>query len=189
MDSVNAKLTASLLRYTKEIRADKAYHDAGEANRKASLNDAAFIYFNRYIDLYDAIDDIDNAAGFDNTEFEYTDIPKPEYIPLPETNFISADSRDQIRDWVLQINVDGNVGSSLPMRNCENCQAETYEGNLICNNCQFTWETCIITGLPLVKSNTVHCKICNKGAIREHWNDYISATQHCPWCKSMQTQY
>lgn len=99
LTNVTAKLTACLLRYTKEIRADKAYYDAGEANRKAGYNDAAFIYHNRYIDLYDAIDDIDNAAGFDNTEFEQTDIPKPEYIPLPETNFISADQRDKIRDW------------------------------------------------------------------------------------------
>jgi len=173
---VSAKLTASLLRYTKEIRADKAYYDAGEANRKAGLNDSAFIFFNRYIDLYDAIDDMDNAAGFDNTEFEYTDIPKPEYIPLPETNFITSDQRDQIRDWVLQINVDGNVGQSLPMRRCEYCSTDTYEGNLQCSSCQTNWEPCIITGMPLVKSNTVHCKICNKGAIREHWNDYIAAS-------------
>lgn len=78
LSGVNAKLTASLLRYTKEIRADKAYHDAGEANRNANLNEAAFIYFNRYIDLYDAIDDMDNAPGFDNEPFEDTDIPLPE---------------------------------------------------------------------------------------------------------------
>lgn len=110
LTGVLAKLTGCLLRYTKEIRADKAYYDAGEANRKMGDNDSAFIYFNRYIDLYDAIDDIDNAAGFDNDAFELTDVPKPEYVPLPETNFISADQRDQIRDWVLQINVDGNVG-------------------------------------------------------------------------------
>ena len=90
---------------------------------------------------------------------------------------------------MLQINVDGNVGSSLPMRRCENCQADTYEGNLVCHQCQAAYEPCIITGMPLAKSNTVHCKICNKGAIREHWNDYIAAALHCPWCKSMQTQY
>jgi len=78
LHGILAKLTASLLRYTTEIRADKAYFEAGEANRKVGSNDAAFIFFNRYIDLYDAIDDIDNAAGFDNDAFELTDIPKPE---------------------------------------------------------------------------------------------------------------
>lgn len=65
-----AKLTSCLLRYTKEIRADKAYYDAGIANRDAGFNDSAYIFFNRYIDLYDAIDDPDNAGGIDNTEFE-----------------------------------------------------------------------------------------------------------------------
>lgn len=90
---------------------------------------------------------------------------------------------------MLQINVDGNMGSSLPMRSCDNCGTETYEGSLVCHNCQTSLDACIISGMPLVKSNTVHCKICNKGAIREHWNDYISATLHCPWCNSMQTQY
>jgi intraflagellar transport protein 172 len=187
LERVLAKLTSCLLRYTREIRADKAYYDAGAACRAAGLNDSAFIYFNRYIDLYDAIDDPDNAGGIDNSEFEHTDIPSPFEIPLPEKNIIRPDERDLIRDWVLEVNMDGSVGPSLPTRRCEHCGQSIYECALRCNNCQAQWEPCIITGLPLVKSNAVHCKICNKGAVREHWNDYIQATMHCPWCKSMQT--
>jgi intraflagellar transport protein 172 len=186
---VLAKLTSCLLRYTKEIRADKAYFDAGTACRSAALNDSAFIFLNRYIDLYDAIDDPDNAGGIDNSEFENTDIPSPFEIPLPEKNIISPEERDQIRDWVLGINMDGTVGQALPTRRCEHCGGGIYENALTCNHCRAEWEPCIITGAPLVKTNAVHCKICNKGAIREHWNDYIQATMHCPWCKSMQTQY
>lgn len=72
--------------------------------------DSAFLYLNRYIDLYDAIDDPDNAGQIDNNEFELTDIPTPFEIPLPEKNIISVTERDQIRDWVLEINVDGSVG-------------------------------------------------------------------------------
>ena len=140
-------------------------------------------------DLYDAIDDPDNAGGIDNTEFEQTDIPSPFEIPLPEKNFVSPEERDQIRDWVLEINMDGSVGQSLPTRRCEHCSGEIYECSLYCPHCRAQWEPCIVTGLPLVKSDSVQCKICNKGAIREHWNDVISATMHCPWCKSMQTQY
>jgi intraflagellar transport protein 172 len=189
LTTVLAQLTSCLLRYTKEIRADKAYFDAGTACRSAGLNDSAFIYFNRYIDLYDAIDDPDNAGGIDNSEFEHTDIPSPFEIPLPEKNIISPEERDHIRDWVLEINMDGTVGQSLPSRRCEHCGGECYGCSLSCTHCRAAWEPCIITGLPLVKSNAVHCKICNKGAIREHWNDYIQATMHCPWCKSMQTPY
>jgi intraflagellar transport protein 172 len=83
------------LRYTKDIRADKAFLDSGEACRKENMNDLAFMFFNRYIDLYDAIDDPDNAGGInDNSDFERTDIPSPYEIPLPEKNLISPDERD-----------------------------------------------------------------------------------------------
>ena len=135
LGSVLAKLTSCLLRYTKEIRADKAYFDAGSSCRKAGLNDSAQIFFNRYIDLYDAIDDPDNAGGIDNSEFEHTDIPSPFEIPLPEKNIIRTDERDQIRDWVLEINQDVSVGKSLPNRRCEHCGAEIYECALSCSNC------------------------------------------------------
>jgi hypothetical protein len=85
---------------------------------------------NRYIDLYDAIEDIDTAAGFDNDQFENTDIPKPEYIALPESNFMSPEQRDQIRDWVLEVNTDGSAVGQLPERRCESCGTNMYESNL-----------------------------------------------------------
>lgn len=101
LDRVNAKLCTSLLRYCKEIRSDKAFYDAGEANKKAGNYDMAFIFLNRYIDLYDAIEDPDNNGITDNAEFEETDIPSPYDIALPEKNFLSSGERDRIRDWVL----------------------------------------------------------------------------------------
>lgn len=105
---VMAKLCTSLLRYTKEIRADKAFLDAGEANRREGINNMAFMFFNRYIDLYDAIEDPDGAGITDNSDFQDTDIPSPFEIPLPDKNLISADERDGIRDWVLNMNMDNS---------------------------------------------------------------------------------
>ena len=82
LDRVSAKLCTSLLRYCKEIRSDKAFYDAGEANRKFKQYDMAYIFFNRYIDLYDAIEDPDNNGISDNTNFDETDIPSPYDIAL-----------------------------------------------------------------------------------------------------------
>jgi len=48
-------------------------------------------------------------------------VPSPFEIPLPEKNVIPPHERDLIRDWVLEINMDGSVGSALPTRRCENC--------------------------------------------------------------------
>ena len=107
---VLAKLCTSLLRYTKEIRADKAFMDAGEANRREGLNNMAFMFFNRYLDLYDAIDDPENGGITDNSDFQDTDIPSPFEIPLPDRNLISMEERDNIRDWVLNMNMNDSMG-------------------------------------------------------------------------------
>merc|ERR1712127_822391 len=104
LDRVTARLCTSLLRYCKEIRSDKAFFDAGEANKKNKSYDMAFIFLNRYIDLYDAIEDPDNNGITNNDEFEETDIPSPYDIALPEKNFLSAAERQKILDWILEIN-------------------------------------------------------------------------------------
>ncbi len=133
LDRVAAKLCTSLLRYCREIRSDKAFLEAGEANRKIKNYDMVFIFFNRYIDLYDAIEDPDNNGITDNQEFEETDIPSPYDIALPEKNMLSPQERDKIRDWVLEINMDGNVGQALPCRTCEKCHYDgVYEASLNC---------------------------------------------------------
>ena len=87
------------------------------------------------------------------------------------------------------MNMNANVDKSLGTRNCEQCGNEVYEASLVCQHCRVSHEPCIISGYPLVRSQMISCKICSKGAIRDYWNDYISATMHCPWCKSMQTAY
>lgn len=190
LNRVTAKLATSLLRYCKDIRADKAFLDAGNACRAVNQNDMAFIFFNRYIDLWDLIVDPDANMIPESGEFEGTDIPAPYDIPLPEKNLLSEADRDQIRDWVLQINMDGGVGEALPTRVCEFCGYEhVYEASLKCPQCQNGWEPCIISGYPLIRSQAIHCKFCNMGALRDMWNDYVGVTQHCPWCNSMQTPY
>jgi intraflagellar transport protein 172 len=186
LDRVSAKLCTSLLRYCKDIRADKAFMEAGDANRKIQQNDMAFIFLNRYIDLYDAIEDPENNPISDNADFEGTDIPSPYDISLPEKNLIGENDRDKIRDWVLQINMEGDVGQNLPCRTCEHCNYDgLYEASLSCPQCNAHWKPCIISGYPLVKSQSIQCKFCNMGAIRDYWNDFIGVTQHCPWCNSM----
>jgi len=82
-----------------------------------------------------------------------------------------------------------NIGESLAKKTCENCGNKVYEASLECPHCKCSWEPCVVTGYPLYRSNSISCKICSKGAVRDYWNEYIAATMHCPWCKSMQTPY
>jgi len=190
LDRVSAMLCTSLLRYCKEIRSDKAFYDAGMANKEVGQYDKAVIFLNRYIDLYDAIEDPDNNGIQDNAEFEDTDIPSPYDIALPEKNMLSPQERQRILDWVLEINMDGKVGQQLPCRSCERCgYDQLYEASLFCPQCKSQWEPCVISGYPLIKSQAIRCKFCNMGALRDSWNEFVGVTQHCPWCNSMQTPY
>ena len=92
MHKVELKLSTSLLRYTKEVRADKAFYEAGMVAKKVQIYNHAFIFLNRYLDLSEAIEDTEGGgtAGLsDNTDFEGTDVPSPFDIPLPESNILN----------------------------------------------------------------------------------------------------
>jgi intraflagellar transport protein 172 len=187
--NVYCRLCISLLRYTKIIRADKAFLDAGNACKNEGMNNMAFLFLKRYLDLAEAIDDPDNAPFEDNSEFDGTDIPSPFDIPLPEQNLLGEDEREEIRDWVLQIQMDDSIDTTLNLRQCEETGNDIYEATLINPYTNEMYDPCIVSGYPLLRSNMITCKFCNKGAIREYWNEYVTESQKCPWCKSIQTPY
>ena len=189
VSGVYTRLCISLLRYTKVVRADKAFLDAGNACKNEGMNNMAFLFYKRFLDLAEAIEDPDNAPFEDNADFEGTDIPSPFDIPLPENNIMSEDDREEIRDWVLQIQMDDNVETTLNMRQDEEYGNDVYEACLFNPNKGEQYDPCIVTGYPLLRSNMITCKFCNKGAVREYWNEYVTEAQKCPWCKSIQTPY
>jgi len=184
------KVCISLLRYTKEIRVDKAFLDAGLACREAKQLNMAFMLLNRYLDLAEAIEETEGASALqDNTDFNGTDIPSPFDTPLPEKNLLAVAKRDEIKDWVLQISVQQKVEQKLSLRGCDQCGDQIYEASLACPKCKKGWEACIASGYPLTKSGVVYCKSCQKGALKEYWTEYVKATQHCPWCKNVQSAF
>lgn len=180
------KQCVSLLRYTKIVRADKAFLDAANACKQEGVNNMAFVFFNRYLDLAEAIED-PNSANIDNAEFDATDIPSPYDIPLPETNLTAEDQREEIRDWVLAIQMDDKVKKTLSTR--KEGGKDVYEASLTSPHSSNVCAPCIISGYPLLWENVITCKFCGKGAIWEDWNDYVEVTQQCPWCKTIQTTY
>ena len=60
-----ARQCISLLRYTKIVRPDKAFLDAAHACKNENMNNMAFVFYNRYLDLAEVIDD-PNSAHIDN---------------------------------------------------------------------------------------------------------------------------
>ena len=56
---------------------------------------------NRYLDIYEVIEDPDNNNLSDNSDFTHTDIPSPFDVPLPEKNIVNSKEIEKIRDWLL----------------------------------------------------------------------------------------
>lgn len=66
---------------------------AGYANQEAGRLDMAFVFFNRYLDLTEAMEDPD-AGPLENADFVNTDIPF--YFHIPETHYISETMREEV---------------------------------------------------------------------------------------------
>lgn len=84
---LHSRISIAVLRYCDFVRIDKVYYEAGNAAKKQNQLSFAFMLLNRYLDIYEVIQDPDNNNLGDNSEFNMTDIPPPYDIPLPEKNF------------------------------------------------------------------------------------------------------
>ncbi|CAK4705865.1 hypothetical protein LEN26_010812 [Aphanomyces euteiches] len=186
LTDIACKISMSLLRFVGTLPADKMFYHAGAACREKKWLSPAFVFFNRYLDLTEAIDD-GTTNNLDNSDFLGTDIPSPRDFDVPEEQYLPEESaREEIRDWVLTISMDQQVQEKLPEKPCPNCQASIYEGTLQCPECKTKFEACIITGFPVGAKTTVHCTNCKVIAERESWNKWIKQFGSCGWCAAPQ---
>jgi intraflagellar transport protein 172 len=63
----------------------------------------AFMLLNRYLDIFEVIEDPKSNNLGDNSEFANSDIPSPYDVELPAQNLIKEKEKDEIRDWCLQV--------------------------------------------------------------------------------------
>lgn len=186
LDDLAAKISMSLLRFIGLLPADKMFYLAGAAARQKNWLSPAFVFFNRYLDICEAIEDGD-MSNLDNTDFLGTDIPPPTEFVVPEAQFLADESaREEIRDWVLTISMDQQVQEKLPEKPCGQCKSSLYEASLQCGGCKTKFESCIVTGFPVAAKTTVHCTTCKVIADRETWNKWIKQFGNCPWCAAPQ---
>lgn len=100
---LHTQVSVSLLRYCDLVRVDQLYLDAGRAARKSKQEGLAFVLLNRYLDIYELIEDPDSNNLGDNSEFANTDIPSPYDVPIPDKNIVGEQDKEEIRDWLLQV--------------------------------------------------------------------------------------
>ncbi|KAJ3234644.1 hypothetical protein HDU78_005723 [Chytriomyces hyalinus] len=176
-----ARQSISLLRYIGDIPPDRAFYEAGHFSKLAGINNMAFVCWNRYLDISDAIEEGD-ASLLENSDFANTDVPFDVELPTENSN---EKQRDTVRDWVLQVSLDQKIKQEVDRRNCDDCGTRIYDASLSCFNCRHTSEACIITGYPISR-NKVKCSNCNKCANKDDWNKFTMIERVCPWCGTNQ---
>jgi len=168
MKEIVAKISTSLLRYTTHIPVDRAFYEAGLHCKKAQLLNMTFIFWNRLLDLTEAIDE-GSIEVMDNSDFQGTDIPFE--VPLPEKQYLSFETREEVRGWILTILMDQKLTQVLPMdeRNC-------FEANLHSPTTNITSLPCIVTGYPVLRNN-IDFRSEGRAANRDDWQKITMAAK------------
>ncbi|ESO08535.1 hypothetical protein HELRODRAFT_74793 [Helobdella robusta] len=142
---LTCKLSTSLLRHSDLVPADKAFYEAGVASKNVGNDSAALAFFNRFLDMVEAIED-QSLDALDHSIFSDTDIPSE--IPLPERPYVSSAEHEEVREWVLAISMDQKVNMDLPRD-----ENGVYVGSLINHpDAQDTagrLPACVLTGFSM----------------------------------------
>ena len=166
LQEMAAKLSVSLLRHSDVIPADKAFYEAGVHSREVGWNNMAFVFLNRYLDLYEAIEE-GSLDMLDNSDFIDTDIPFE--VPLPESPHLSSQDHEEVKEWVLAVSMDQKVEQQLPLD-----ERNTFEASLVAASTSTISPPCIITGYPVIQGSNI-IEFAKEGCLanKEEWNKFV----------------
>jgi hypothetical protein len=82
---------------------------------------------NRYLDVYDMIEDGDGedleGAG---ENFDCTDVPGLMNLRIPEKNMIDEGKKSKISNWCLKFSLDNADNTDLPTHGCPQCSKQVF---------------------------------------------------------------
>ncbi|XP_046738149.1 intraflagellar transport protein 172 homolog [Diprion similis] len=166
------KVSISLLRYSDILPADRCYYEAGLEARATGLNSEAFVFLNHFLDLEECIEEGDGGL-LDVEDLKVTDFPVE--VPLPTTLSLSAEQREEVREWVLAVSMDQRVEQGLPVD-----QRGVYIGSLTNPaNTTGVLQACILTGYP-IRGPIINFEGSNHVADRDDWNKLVSTARQAP---------
>ena len=178
LNNIAAKISVSLLRYSDLIPCDKAFYEAGVDCKAVGWDNMAFMFLNRYLDLSEGIEE-NNLDALDNTDFVDTDIPLE--VPVPSSQFVPEDKREEIKEWVLAVSMDQRVEQVLPLD-----ERNTFEASLVTANTDVRAIACVVTGYPVLR-NKIDFKKPGKAANKDDWNRFTMAAKvsHSSECQDV----
>ncbi|GAB5360467.1 hypothetical protein AAMO2058_000630500 [Amorphochlora amoebiformis] len=172
------KQSVALLRYSDVLPVDVSFYNAAKGCQDAGSKEMAFVFFNRFLDISDAIVD---EEEIDEQDLEITDIPSVTTFELPKKCNVDEGTRSDVRDWALDAGMSNTISNDLPTRRCEKCQTKTYKAGVSCHSCRHAAPECIVTGWPVIGASA-SCHSCQSPARKEAWNAFVMKARVCPWC-------
>ena len=145
----------------------QAFYEAGVASRAQGWENMAFVFLNRYLDLYEAIEE-HSMDLLDHTDFSDTDIPYE--IQLPEAAYLERGQHEEVKEWVLAVSMDQRVEQQLPLD-----QRMTYEASLVAAGSGERSPACIVTGYPVLGNSIEFAR--GRMANKEDWNKLVMAAK------------
>ncbi|KAG5505749.1 hypothetical protein JKF63_05085 [Porcisia hertigi] len=189
MPEFAVQLMLGLPRWIPHVAPDKAFYDAGMAAKRSGLEgmqDVAFIYMNRALDITERIEDGDNdSSGIDNADFDATDFPKVYRLPKGPT--VPAQAIEEVNNWVLTVSIDNTSASedrTLPMVNDPESGKPMFAGSVKSPHSGKVFPTCAVTGYPIIGGGLTKCSQCQRPANQADWNKFVLAAKRCPWCSA-----
>lgn len=184
---LHSRVSMTLLSYSNLIPVDRAFYTAGQALKAAGREPLAFAVLNKYLDLYEAIEDDTELEPLNEGSLEGMDLPNIDSIALPTSNFLNSTAKDELRDWLLALSAEKRTALQLTTFNCRNCSAKVEEHSRTCPKCQTVQgETCILSGESIQSGEPVHtCTSCRKKSKIKHFEKYRLISLHCAWCDSL----
>ena len=193
LGELSARAAVSVLRfvgvtpYGAAPPADRAYFEAGMACKNAGWKGLALVLLNRFIDLYEAIEEGSSAdlSAINSVDFNGSGLASPsDYLPgaLPRHNFILEKSHEEAKEWVLTTSMDRKVAQELPKRPCFSCSQPIFDGALSCASCSSQFPSCAITGYPMSAAQIVSCSSCGSKCAKSTWNAVVGKTRSCILC-------
>ncbi|XP_054157078.1 intraflagellar transport protein 172 homolog [Oppia nitens] len=166
------KITVALLRYTDIVRVDKAFYEAGLVAKHSNRLEMAFVYWNHFLDLVEAIDE--GELDVDHSDFVGTDIPHE--VPLPAQPFAASDQNtiEVVKSWILEVSMDTHVSQSLPLDALRD--GDVYEASLL-NADGSQCLPCLVTGYPVIKHKTLEFKPGKYAVNKDDWNKLLMMTK------------
>jgi len=129
---LEALFSIALLKDCGPVAWDKAYLKAGQACEALRWNNLAYMFYSRYLDIIEAIEEEDSSM-LDNTDFVDTDLPSPYNmeIPKPDRVFSDKETEEEIREktlsWAMDDTLDQDSGIDELMTKLKFAQAATAE--------------------------------------------------------------